>query len=272
MRIFNIQNDGKFEEFSKTYFHVHHDEQTLEKWFETNPNEILEDGGLLIIGRQVTINLGSVIDLLGVDKEGNTVVIELKRGRTPRETLSQALEYASFVEKLDTNQLEKIFLQYVNGEILNLVSYHRNYFELTEDDAVAFNKEQRIVIAGQKITGDIRQTAGFLREKGIRVTCLEFSYFQSTTGQYLLSYDVVVGKESPILKDFSSSALPKVSRTSFLSALDDNGRMLFEQLLRMADEKDYPIHWGSKGFSMNVDKNGTHVAVCYGYPPNSVYK
>jgi hypothetical protein len=29
---------------------------------------------------------------------------------------------------------------------------------------------------------------------------------------------------------------------------------------------------GTKGFSMNVDKNGVHVAICYGYPPKAVFK
>ena len=33
-----------------------------------------------------------------------------------------------------------------------------------------------------------------------------------------------------------------------------------------------PIHWGTKGFSLNVDLAGNHVAVCFGYPPDSVYK
>ncbi len=33
-----------------------------------------------------------------------------------------------------------------------------------------------------------------------------------------------------------------------------------------------PIHWGTKGFSLNVDVKGTHVAVYFGYPPHSVYK
>ena len=33
-----------------------------------------------------------------------------------------------------------------------------------------------------------------------------------------------------------------------------------------------PIHWGTKGCSMNVDWAGNHVAVGFGYPPDSVDK
>ncbi|MFQ5586424.1 MAG: hypothetical protein ACE5GF_06355 [Thermodesulfobacteriota bacterium] len=272
MRIFNIKEDGKFEEFSQTYFHVNHEEAVLETWLESNPDDILEDGKLLIIGRQVTTNLGSVIDLLGIDREGNTVVIELKRDRTPRDTLAQALEYASFAEELDTNQLETILQHYATDDALSLAEYHRTYFELAPDEAVSFNKEQRIVLVGQRVAGEIRQTASFLRRKGLRVTCLEFSYFQTGDGKHLLSYDIVVGKEPAKIKHISSIALPVVTKDSFLESLDSNGREVFGQLLDYASANSLPIHWGTKGFSINVDKNGVHVAICYGYPPSSVFK
>ncbi len=272
MRIFSIKKDGKFEEFSQTHFHVDHEESVLENWLETNSDDILEDGKLLIIGRQVTTNLGSIIDLLGIDREGNTVVVELKRGRTPRDTLAQALEYASFVEELDTDRLEEVLQRYVSNEASSLASYHRNYFDLASDEAVSFNKEQRIVLVGQKITGEIRQTASFLRRKGIRVTCLEFSYFQANDNKHLLSYDIVVGKEPTKIKQITSGALPNVSHDSFMKSLDKNGKEVFYRLLKFAAEMSFPIHWGTKGFSMNVDKNGVHVAICFGYPPKAVYK
>ena len=272
MRIFNIKENGKFEEFSQTHFHIDHEESVLETWLESNSDDILEDGKLLIIGRQVTTNLGSIIDLLGIDREGNTVVIELKRDRTPRETLAQALEYASFVEELGTDQLEEILRRYVSDDSLNLASYHRNYFELATDEAVSFNKEQRVVLVGQRITGDIRQTASFLRRKGVRVTCLEFSYFKANDGKHLLSYDIVVGKEPAAIKQISSGALPIVSHASFMDSLDENGKVVFSKLLQFAEQKSFPIHWGTKGFSMNVDKDGVHVAICYGYPPKSVFR
>jgi len=177
MRNFSIEKDGKFKEFASTPFQAEHEEAVLENWLETNPNEILEDSELLIFGRQVTTNLGSIIDLLGIDRNGNIVVVELKRNRTPRDTLAQSLEYASFIEELEVKQLEQILQNYLNDESLSLAEYHRDYFDIASDEAISFNKNQRIVIIGQKITNEIRQTAIFLRKKGVFVTCLEFSFF-----------------------------------------------------------------------------------------------
>ncbi len=100
MRIYGIEPDGKFREYVPTPFQIEHEEVILEDWLEENPDGILEDGKLLVIGRQVNTNLGTTIDLLALDRDGNAVVIELKRDRTPRNTLAQALEYASFTEQL----------------------------------------------------------------------------------------------------------------------------------------------------------------------------
>ncbi len=66
--------------------------------------------------------------------------------------------------------------------------------------------------------------------------------------------------------------MPIVSQDSFMESLDTNGKEVFGQLLKFAAEKSFPLHWGTKGFSLNVDKNGVHVAICYGYPPKAVFK
>jgi hypothetical protein len=194
MRLFGIHTDGKFSEYVQTPFQLNHEEALLEDWLESNPDGIIEEGKLLIVGRQVVTNFGGFIDLLGIDRHGTTVVVELKRNRTPRDTLAQALEYASFAARLDTEQLEVILRLYQKNDSVSLAEYHRVYFELGPDEAIAFNKDQRIVIVGQTITPEIRQTASFLRSKGIRVTCVEFSFFQANGGTRLLSQEIVVGQ------------------------------------------------------------------------------
>lgn len=272
MKLYGITPDSKFKEYVELDFQVEHREAILEDWLENNPDDIVENGQLLIIGRQVTTNLGSFIDLLAIDRQGDVVVIELKRNRTPRETVAQALEYASFVEKLGYEQLEDILRTYTGDESVNLAQYHREYFVLASDEASVFNREQRIVIVGQIITPEIRQTSAFLRNKGIRVTCLEFTFFKSNDGQRLLSTDIVIGKEADAIKKISTGSLPVVSKEEFIGSLDQYGKPVFEKILTFAEQSGYPIHWGTKGFSLNVDINGTHVAVCFGYPPNAVFR
>ena len=195
----------------------------------------------------------------------------MKRDRSPRDTVAQSLEYASFVERLDAGQLEGVLRSYMNDELASLAEYHRAYFHLG-DAAVAFNKDQRIIVIGQRITPEIRQTAAFLCSKGARVTCVEFTFFRSQEGSRLMSQEIVVGAEFQRPVEVSSEARTSVTEEQFLEACDENGRAVFSRMLELSREKSMPIRWGVKGFSMNVDLDGTRVAFCYGYPPNAVYK
>lgn len=272
MRLFGIAEDGSFREFRQTPFEFDHREVDLEDWLEENPEGIVEDGKLLMIGRQVPTNLGGFIDLLAMDRQGDLAVIELKRNRTPRHALAQALEYASFVETLDWKSLEDILSQYSGGEAVSLADYHRKYFQLGADEAVSFNKDQRIVLVGQAITDAIRQTSVFLRKKGFRVTCIEFSFFESESGTQMLSSEIVVGKEPVRGAQISSGSRRPVSEEEFLQSLDRFGEPVFAPILALARSESLPFHWGSKGFSLNVDVEGIHTAVCFGYPPDAVYR
>jgi hypothetical protein len=269
MRLYRIKDDGKFTEYKEQIFKTEHSETTLESWLESNPDSIVEDGALLVIGRQVATTFGLFIDLLALDKNGNTAVVELKRDRTPRDTLAQALEYASFVEGLEYTELEQILRIYTGNENESLSEYHKVYFKLEEGEGVSFNKDQRIVVIGYNIAEQIRQTAGFLRKKGLRVTCVEFNYFQTDSGEQLMSHNIVVGNEPLGGRKITTESLPKVNKKKFLDSLDQSGREVFNAIFKLAEENDLPIHWGSKGFSLNVEVEGTHVALCLGYPPNS---
>lgn len=104
MRLFAVTAGGELVEYQEEAFREEHREETVESWLASNPDCISEEDSLLIIGRQVSTNLYTAIDLLAVDGEGDTAVIELKRDSTPRATLAQALEYASFVEQLDYSE------------------------------------------------------------------------------------------------------------------------------------------------------------------------
>jgi len=79
MKLLGINKDGKFIPYDEYDFKEENYEKDLESWLESNPDYILEDEKVLIIGCQVTTNLGSVIDLLGIDREGNVVVNKLSQ-------------------------------------------------------------------------------------------------------------------------------------------------------------------------------------------------
>src|SRR5215469_16150689 len=73
-------------------------ETYLESWLERSPWALAQEP-ILWIGRQTTVSVEeSTIfpDLLGVDSEGNLIIVELKKGKAPREVVAQILEYAAW--------------------------------------------------------------------------------------------------------------------------------------------------------------------------------
>lgn len=157
-------------------------------------------------------------------------------------------------------------------DLLGLAEHHRAYFVLDAADVVAFNKDQRLVIIGQCITPGSRQTASFLRTKGIRITCVEFTLFQTDEHSRLLSFDTVIGEESDKPVRVTSRSQPKTTEEAFLAALDENGRAVFSRILEWAKRKPVHLKWTSTGVSLNANINGINVGFLWLNPPCSPLK
>jgi len=271
MKLFTINNNGELVSFREIDFEGTNREAYLEDLLKNNPQYFFEKSNILIIGSQVSTNLNTFIDLLGIDKNGNSVTIELKRGKTPRETIAQLLEYASFVENLDYDQLNEIFQSYY-GEENTLEDYHQEYFQGDMDEKVSFNKNTKLLIVAQEISNEIRQTALFLRKKGIDIFCMEFKYFENKNEERIISSDFVIGDEEFIRQKTQSSTLPRIDEKQFMDSLDKNGSKVFEIIRKFARQKKLLFRWGTKGFSLNIGFDSGYVCLFFGYPPNSVYK
>lgn len=91
-------------------------EKLLEDMIVAAP-KVLSDEWMLI-GRQESTGDGGIIDLLAVAPDGSLVLIELKRDRTPRDVVAQALDYASWVEKLKPEDVAAIYGRFAPGKNL----------------------------------------------------------------------------------------------------------------------------------------------------------
>jgi RecB family endonuclease NucS len=81
-------------------------EALLEEMIVAAPNILSREW--MIIGRQEDTGFGGRIDLLAVAPDGALILIELKRGRTPREVVAQAIDYASWAEGLEAQDIARI--------------------------------------------------------------------------------------------------------------------------------------------------------------------
>lgn len=206
MPIHKLGTDDKFVPFEKTPFPDL--EKVLEDWIEKNPHLVLEDENLAIFARQPRTTFDKYLDLLAIDETGATVIIELKRGETPRDVVAQALEYAAWVDNLSIDQLNEIARDYASKHDIKadgLADLYRGTFvgEVAESDdsgtqlteRITFNNRQRLVIVGEKIANEVEQTLRYLRTRfGADVYGVEFSIHKAGA-ETLISTTTVVGRE-----------------------------------------------------------------------------
>jgi hypothetical protein len=143
--------------------------------------EILSDQWMLI-GRQEETGFGGRIDLLAVAPDGGLILIELKRGKTPREVVAQAIDYATWLEDLDAEEIARLYERYAPGR--NLAEDFRSRFE-SELDEGTLNENHQIVVVASSLDSGSERIVGYLNRRGISINVLCFQLFDTGTEQLL---------------------------------------------------------------------------------------
>jgi len=162
-------------------------ETKVEDWVASNP-EILGEP-LLVIGRQVVIHeLNDRIDLLALDRQGNVVVIEVKREDISAPVDIQGLRYASYVAGWKTADLERVATNYLgeDADEFSLLAQFSSFADWEGADVdVPINDDQRVIIVGQRVKNRLGSVALWLREKGVDIKLVELRPFLDGTELYL---------------------------------------------------------------------------------------
>ena len=155
------------------------DEQRLEDWVVKDPSILGID--VLLVGRQVTTTSGGRIDLLAIDGEANLVVLELKRDKTPREIVAQALDYASWVNDLSYEQIETITKDFTGKPLPQ--AFHDHYdFSIPQ----TVNGSHSMVILASELDDSSERIVQYLAEQyGVPINVLFFTFFKTVSGEFV---------------------------------------------------------------------------------------
>lgn len=179
-------------------------EKSLEDYIDQDVSILNENW--LIIGRQVHTSFGKYIDLLAVDETGMIIIIELKKDKTPRDVVAQTIDYASWVEKLTSDRLAKIFERYTDtykvnlkGESLDAVFHSKFKTSFTE---VELNSAHQMVIVASALDESTERIVKYLSEKDIPINVVFFNVFKDK-GSKLLSRAWFIDPEETKEKDYN---------------------------------------------------------------------
>lgn len=175
MDLWNV-SDGELVEIPKTKLDY---EGRLEDWIVKDPSVLGTE--LLLVGRQISTEFGGRIDLLGIDQEGNLVILELKRDRTPREVVAQILDYASWVRQLTYAEIDTIALDYLKE---NLSTAFSEFFGEAIPENVNTNHEMLIVAS--ELDDSSERIVGYLADEyKVNINAIYFSVFKHTDQEIL---------------------------------------------------------------------------------------
>ena len=174
-------------------------ESYLESWLENSPGALTQDELILWIGRQTSaaVEEGTIFpDLLGMDSEGNLVIVELKRDRAPRDVVAQLLEYAAWANELSEKQVHEIAERYFQTrDEFKGRDFHDVFNDIFDPDEVpTLNRSLRLFVVAGEISSRVSSVCRFLRTSyGMDISCIAVSTFETKSGEVLVNTEVKVG-------------------------------------------------------------------------------
>src|SRR5204862_505487 len=122
------------------------------------------------------------IDLLAINAEGNLIVIELKRQRTPREVVAQLLDYASWVQTLSYQRITAIFAEKNSGKEFEQSFY--DAFGINPPEKL--NQSHELVVVSSELDPSTERIIDYLTSNyGVPINAVFFRYFHDEGRDYL---------------------------------------------------------------------------------------
>lgn len=120
------------------------------------------------------------IDLLGIDKDANLIVIELKRTSTGDHMELQALRYASMISTLSFERCIRIYQKYIDFRGLNLDAREELLSFLEWDSTLddEFASDVKIVLASADFNKELTTSVMWLISKGINIVCVKLTPYK----------------------------------------------------------------------------------------------
>lgn len=150
-------------------------ESRLEKWIIQDITLVSND--LLVISQQFSTQHGGIIDVLALDHEGNIVILELKRAKTPRDIVAQLLDYSASLDGMSSQEIQDIANRFYEKTNSTLDDAFERKFHTELPDVL--NGRCRMYILASEIDSSSERIVKYLSEKyGVDINIATFAYFQ----------------------------------------------------------------------------------------------
>ena len=216
VHLWEVISDKKLYEIPSNQINL---EERLEDWLATDISIL--DPNLLVIGRQVRTSFGGEIDLLCLDSVGDTVVVELKKGKTPRDVAAQVLDYASWVKDLSVEEITDIANGYLESPGSLALAFQERFEKPLPDE---LNLGHRSLIVAESMDASTERIVRYLSDMSVPINMATIQYFKDKTGRRILAQVYLIEPEEAAAKSQPMSRRSKRYTLSGVQTLaDENG-------------------------------------------------
>ena len=186
----------------------------MEGWLASDISAL--DPNILVIGKQVRTDYGGRIDLLCLDSAGDTVIVELKKGQTPREVTAQALDYASWVRELSRERLADIADEHF-GKPNSLDVAFQEQFEKPLPDEL--NLDHRSLVVAESMDASTERIVRYLSSLNVPINVATVQHFKDQGDRSFLAQVYLIEPEEAEAKSRPTSKRAAIGTVNGLQAL-----------------------------------------------------
>jgi len=177
-------------------------EYHVEELIKNNTNLIAEDESMLIVGQQVRNSSNGICDLVGLNQNGDLVLIEIKRDRKNIESRREAFELqairyaAGFATIKDIDHLiSKIYAPFLeksrenNSSSLTITEHaNRNIVSFLEDNNIAL---EDIILVASDFDEQTKSAVAWLNKNGVEMYCYKLIPYKINDEIYIDSQKIL---------------------------------------------------------------------------------
>jgi hypothetical protein len=247
------------------------DEAELQKMLYESPEliPINNDEDVAVFIREAGLRGSGSTDLLGVDSQGNILIVETKLSKNQearRKVVGQILEYASFLWRMSFDDFDELFVRRRDKSVLALLAEQKP--EILSDvirETVKRNLSQgkfQLLIAVDQINDELERIISYFAEcgGGIQLEALELELYIDGKTQILVP------------KRYGNDVTPPADRPKeltvdkMLERSEGLARERLQQLVDLWSARGNPIEPGTQGASFKAEISGRLQPIFWAFP------
>ena len=187
--MYHIKNNEAIFIEPTSFSEIQMTEHVLEELIKHNTNLIADEESMLIVGQQVRNADNGICDLVGINQNGDIVLIEIKRDRKDIEARREAFEFqairyaAGFATITDIDDLiSKIYAPFLEKKSADKQNHtltiteqaNRNIVSFFQENNIAiedFNQQQQIILVASDFDVQTKSAVAWLNNNGVEINC-----------------------------------------------------------------------------------------------------